>query len=48
MNRLRNFSGGSVAVNTASATTSTGPRGDQDRENAWIQLKISRPMSSNR
>ena len=24
------------------------PRGDQDRENAWIQLKISLPMSSNR
>ena len=48
MNRLSNLSGGSVAVKTTSARISTMPVGVQDRENACIQLRISRPRRRTR
>ncbi len=46
--RRSNLSGGSVAVYIASASIKTMPVGDHERENAWIQLSIKRPMSKSK
>jgi hypothetical protein len=47
-NRLMARSGGSVAVYTASATTSSAPRGRQSRDSSGAKLSTARTVNTTR